>query len=75
MVINMYDPCNFCGYMSISDRQRGLCYEKCLYQQALAKARLYDSIPKIDIKQFNENKVSQEFLESCAKAGKLFNRR
>ena len=48
----MYDPCNFCGYMSISDRQRGLCYEKCLYQQALAKARLYDSIPKIDIKQF-----------------------
>lgn len=28
--------------------------------------------PIIDIKIFNKNKVSKEFLESCEKAGKLF---
>lgn len=28
--------------------------------------------PLIDIKIFNKNKVSKEFLESCEKAGKLF---
>lgn len=26
----------------------------------------------IDIKTFNKNKVSKEFLESCEKAGRLF---
>ena len=28
--------------------------------------------PIIDIKTFNKNKVSKEFLKSCEKAGKLF---
>ena len=28
--------------------------------------------PLIDIKIFNKNKVSKEFLKSCEKAGKLF---
>jgi hypothetical protein len=27
------------------------------------------------VREFNENKVSREFLESCKKAGKLFDKR
>ena len=27
------------------------------------------------VREFNENKVSKEFLESCKKAGKLFGKR
>lgn len=70
----MYDPCKFC-FIDISERHHEWCYENCLYQQALIKMKLYDSIPKIDIKEFNKNKVSEEFLESCRKARELFNRR
>ena len=70
----MYDPCEFC-FINASEKHREWCKTNCLYYQALLKATAYDSIPKIDIEEFNKNVVSKEFLESCRKAGKLFNRR
>ena len=70
----MYDPCKFC-FIDASERRQEWCKTNCLYYQAMLKAIIYDSIPKINIKEFNKNVVSKEFMESCRKAGELFNRR